>query len=99
MTTYVMSKEYFLKQMESFVKEGEVIILSSTPQGNISGRTKKNLKQISIGFADDAFKNPDTITDIMQSKPFGLIIIDKKFIPEDTLNRTIEKEGDKDGEE
>lgn len=88
MSTYIMSKRFFLEQLKEIIDEGEDrIILSDSLQGRMGGASKKRLKSFEIGFADDCFKDPATIKDILHSKCFGLIIINKKNVPEETLTR------------
>ena len=45
-----------------------------------------------IGFAADAFKNKDIVTDLLNAKVFGLVVFDKKFLAEDKLKEIQEYE-------
>lgn len=92
MQTYIMSKEVFIKEMKKSIGKNEFIVFSNIIQGRISGATKKNLKSIQIGFASDCFKKPDTISDLMNSSCFGLIFLDKKYIPKETIKKIVEGE-------
>lgn len=83
MTTYTFNKEMFLKNIENFVEKDEIVIFSSTPVGRISGATKKcKGKTINMGFSEDVFKDKETISDILGSKVFGLIVCKKKILSE-----------------
>lgn len=94
METYVMSKKNFLKQMEKHINK-EFVVLSNIIQGQVSGATKKKLKSFQIGFTNDCFKKPDTIGDLINSSLWGMIFLDKKFIPKDTIKKVLEGEKNK----
>lgn len=90
MGCFVMSKRFFLEQMNKSIK-GEYIILSNM-MGNMKGASKKKLKSFEVGFTNDCFKNPETITDLLNSRLWGLIMMDKKFMTEATIKNIIESE-------
>lgn len=69
------------------MKNSEIAFLSTIIQGQVSGATKNKLKSITFGFASDCFQNPETIGDIMHSKLFGIIIMEKKLMNQETLKR------------
>lgn len=90
MTCYVMSKKFFLEQIDKSIKD-EFVILSSM-MGNIRGASKKKLKSFEVGFTSDCFKSPETITDLLNSRLYGLIIMNKKLMPEETIKKITESE-------
>lgn len=90
MTTYTFDKKLFLETIDKWVKDDEFVIFSTTPCGSLRAASKKvKGKTISFGFSQDAFENPDTISDILNSKIGGLIICKKSV-----LSKTVQKEMD-----
>jgi len=49
-------------------------------------------KRITLGFGADAFKRPDDISDIMNSKVGGLIVVKKEFLSDSTQKEIEEYE-------
>jgi hypothetical protein len=90
MGCFVMSKKFFLEQMDKSIK-GEFIILSNQ-LGNIRGASKKKMKSFEVGFTNDCFKKPESINDLLNSRLWGLIMMDKKFMTEETIKNIIESE-------
>ena len=86
MDTNILTKEMLIETIND-MGINEIALLSNIIQGNVSGATKKKFKSFSVGFTSDCFKNPDTIGDLMNSKLFGLIIMDKKLMNQDTLKK------------
>lgn len=84
METAILNKQMLI-DFANGIEDNEVILISSIIQGQVSGATKKKLKSFSIGFTNDCFKDPSTIGDLINSKLFGMIIIDKKTMNKATL--------------
>lgn len=79
--TYVLSKEEFIELMNKSIKSSEMVVFSTILHGNLTACSKKiNAKRMSIAFAGDAFKKPDTISDILGSIVGGILIINKNHI-------------------
>ena len=53
---------------------------------------KVRAKRITLGFGADAFKRPDDISDIMNSKVGGLIVVKKEFLSDSTQKEIEEYE-------
>ena len=85
METSIMNKEMLIECING-MKNNEIALFSNIIQGQVSGATKKKLKSFSIGFTNDCFKDPETIGDLINSKLFGLIIMDKKLMNQKILN-------------
>ena len=86
METSILSKDMFIEMIKG-MKNSEIAFVSNIIQGGIHGTTKKKLKNISFGFTSDCFQNPETIGDILNSKLFGVIIMEKKLMNQETLKR------------
>lgn len=84
METAIFNKKMLI-DFANEIEDDEVILISSIIQGQVSGSTKKKLKSFSIGFTNDCFKDPSTIGDLMNSRLFGIIIMDKKTMNKETL--------------
>ncbi len=91
MKTYVMTKKFFLKQIDELIDK-QFIIFSNIIQGEVSGASKKRLKSFQVGFTSDCFKKPDMISDLLNSSCWGLILMDKKHIPKETIKAVLEGE-------
>ncbi len=86
METNILTKEMLIETIND-MESNEIAFLSNIIQGQVSGATKKKFKSFSVGFTSDCFKNPETVGDLMNSKLFGLIIMDKKLMNQDTLKK------------
>ena len=86
METSILTKDMLIETIKC-METNEIAFLSNIIQGQVSGATKKKLKSINIGFTNDCFKNPETIGDLINSKLFGLIIMDKKLMNQKTLKK------------
>jgi len=84
METAIMDKQMLIN-LANDMKKDEIILMSNILQGQVSGSTKKKLKAFSIGFTDDCFKSPETVSDLMRARLFGMIIIKKKDINQSVL--------------
>jgi len=70
-----------MEQMDEFIGDDEYIIFSTTPCGNISAASKKTKgKTMTIGFSEDVFDKPETISDILSSKIAGMIVGKKEML-------------------
>jgi len=92
-----MTKKFFMKQIENIIGDKDFVVLSNIIQGQMRGASKKRLKSFEVAFTNDCFKKPDTIMDLMSSSIWGLLVMKKKFIPNETIKNVIksEKEYDK----
>jgi hypothetical protein len=82
--TSILTKQMLIKMAED-IKDNEIVIISNILQGSMHGSSKKKLKGFEIGFTNDCFKEPESISDLMNSMCFGLIIMDKKLMNQETL--------------
>jgi hypothetical protein len=97
--TTIFNKKNFIETFKQINKD-KVILFSNTPL-KISGATKdrkgnwKTNKNISFQFQNEAFKNPDTITDLLHSSCFAVIICDKKILSDKIQKQMKESKNDK----
>jgi hypothetical protein len=80
-----MTKEEFIEQIRNGVGDEEVILLTTSPNGNVTAASKKNPhKCVSLGWAGDAFAKPETIGDIVgeehHAKVFGVIAANETIL-------------------
>ena len=93
MTTYTFDRELLKKQIDNFVTDDKLVILSNTPHGSFTAASKKiKAKRVGIAFAGSVFKNKDTISDVLDSAVFGMIIIDKKHLSDEIIKEFEEYE-------
>jgi len=102
MTTYILTKKQLIETIEKFEEGNKVFLLSNSTCGSISatGKKGKELKKLSFAFIGNCFKNPGTVSDIIQSWRGGLIVMDKKYISDQDLKalediEKMKKEGEK----
>ena len=88
MATKVMDKKFFLTWLEKQIDDNEIILFSQDLTGEASVSKKRNEKKVSFAFAADAFKNKDTIGDIVFGKIpiFSIAVCKEEQLSEDTIN-------------
>lgn len=83
MTTIIIEKPTDLLELIESKEKDDIAVLSNNICGTISGCTKKKrYKTIEFGLPENLFKSPDTIHDLISSKAFVLLIINKKHLKE-----------------
>ena len=96
MTTYIFNKDMMKKQIDKLVSDDEMIILSNTLQGDMRGASKRlKGKIIGFGFSELIFKDKENISDLLDSVLFGMIIINKKHLSNQTNLEIKNYKGDK----
>ena len=91
---YLFTKKQFLEQMEKAITDDEVILFSTIKQGSMRGSSKHKLKGFEVGFTNDCFVNPDSISDILQCMTAGVVFLKKEFWNEET-KKFVQKEKEK----
>jgi hypothetical protein len=87
--TTIFTKKEFIQMLQKALNDDQVVLLSRDVVGTLSVNQKKNQKTITFAYAADAFKESDTIADILSNRVSvcSFAFADRKNISDQSLQK------------